>query len=242
MGQLYVGTSGWAHKEWKPDFYPGDVPQKRFLEYYGSQLGACEINATFYRRQSDETFQRWKEAVPDGFKFAVKGHRAISYTVDLELTEKKQEVIAGFSRSLENLGDKLGTVMLQFPHRDAQPEALLTLVDALPDAVTFAIDFKRTEVWDTPDLRAHLAEKGGTVCYTDRSGDPPTELPPGPVGYVRLRIERYSEKQRSKWLELLQHAASERDVYLFVKHETGPANDPLAGVALARWLHERARN
>lgn len=242
MGHLYVGTSGWAYKEWKPDFYPADVPQKRFLEYYGSQLGACEINATFYRRQSDETFQRWQEAVPNGFRFAVKGHRAISYTLDLELTEKKREVIEGFSRSLENLGDRLGTVMLQFPHRDAQPEALLTIVEALPDAVSFAVDFKRTDVWDSPDLRALLAERGGTVCYTDRLGDPPAELPPGPVGYVRLRMQRYSEDQRAGWLDLLQREASERDVYLFVKHETGPANDPLAGVALARWLHHRARS
>jgi len=37
---LYIGTSGWAYKEWKPDFYPQDVPQRAFLEYYGSQLSA----------------------------------------------------------------------------------------------------------------------------------------------------------------------------------------------------------
>ena len=42
MGKLYVGTSGWSYREWKPDFYPEDIPQKRWLEHYCSELTACE--------------------------------------------------------------------------------------------------------------------------------------------------------------------------------------------------------
>src|SRR5687768_17027565 len=107
MGKLYVGTSGWAYKEWKPDFYPEKLPQKKFLEHYGTQLSACEINATFYRRQSDETFIRWRDAVPDDFRFAVKAHRGISYTLDLSMHEGKVEHIAGFRDSIAILGKKL---------------------------------------------------------------------------------------------------------------------------------------
>jgi uncharacterized protein YecE (DUF72 family) len=239
MGRIRVGTSGWAYKAWKPEFYPSDLPQKGFLEYYGTQLGSCEINATFYRRQSDETFQKWRDAVPDDFKFAVKGHRAISYTLDLSITERKQEIISGFAESLENLDQKLGPVMLQFPHKDPQPDAVIALVDALPSSIPYALDFKRADVWDTDDLRNALAVSGATVCFSDRSGEPPKSLPPGPVAYVRLRVERYSESQRSAWLELLRREAAERDVYLYVKHEEGPADDPLAGVALARWFTEQ---
>ncbi len=238
---LSVGTSGWAYKEWKPNFYPADLPQKRFLEHYGTQLGSCEINATFYRRQSDETFQKWRNSVPDDFKFAVKGHRAISYTLDLTITDRKQEIISGFTESLENLGKKLGPVMLQFPHKDYQPDAVLALVGALPPAIPYALDFKRTDVWDTSELRSALAENGATVCFSDRSGDPPDALPHGPAAYARLRVERYSETQRAAWLELLQKEAAERDVYLYVKHEEGPADDPHAGVALARWFNQQCQ-
>ena len=237
MGTLYVGTSGWAYKEWKPDFYPADLPQKRFLEHYGTQLTACEINATFYRRQSDETFQKWFAAVPEGFKFAVKAHRGLSYTLDLSLHEGRRELIAGFSSSIEHLGDKLGVVMAQFPHKDAQPEAVLELIDALPQRIPYALDFKKP-VWDTDEFRAALADHNATLCYSDRVGDPPDALPPGPVAYVRLRVERYSDEQRAAWLNLLRKEAEQRDVYTFVKHESGPANDPQAGVALARWLVE----
>jgi uncharacterized protein YecE (DUF72 family) len=235
---LFVGTSGWAYKEWKPDFYPQDLPQKRFLEHYGDQLTACEINATFYRRQSDETFIRWREAVPDDFRFAVKAHRGISYTLDLSMHEGKVELIAGFRDSIANLKNKLGPVMIQFPHKDAQPEAVLELVDVMPDKIPYALDFRKQEVWDTPELRKGLSERGATICYSDRTGEVPNELPPGPVAYVRLRVERYTKEQRASWLDLFQKEAIERDVYVFVKHEAGPANDPLGGVALARWLVE----
>ena len=233
---LYVGTSGWAYKEWKPDFYPADLPQKKFLDFYGTQLSACEINATFYRRQSDETFQKWHDAVPDNFRFAVKAHRAISYTLDLSLHEGRMEHISGFGESIKNLGDKLGIVMVQFPHKDPQPEAVLTLIDALPDSVAYATDFRKDDVWDTPEMRTELAAHNATMCLSDRTGEVPDALPPGPAAYVRMRVERYDEKTREAWRELLQREAKERDVYAFVKHESGPANDPLAGVALARWF------
>jgi len=55
---LFVGTSGWAYKEWRGAFYPRDLPQTQFLPYYASILSACEINATFYRLQSESTLAR----------------------------------------------------------------------------------------------------------------------------------------------------------------------------------------
>ena len=58
---LYIGTSGWAYKEWKPAFYPADVPQDAFLGYYASVLGACEVNATAYRVPSESVVGRWAE-------------------------------------------------------------------------------------------------------------------------------------------------------------------------------------
>ena len=43
MAQLFAGTSGFAYPAWKPDFCPADVPEKKFLEYYGSVLNNVEI-------------------------------------------------------------------------------------------------------------------------------------------------------------------------------------------------------
>ena len=63
---LHIGTSGWAYPEWKPGFYPADVPRARFLAHYASVLSGCEINATCYRLQRESTMAGWAEQMCGG--------------------------------------------------------------------------------------------------------------------------------------------------------------------------------
>ena len=44
--RAFIGTSGWAYSSWKPGFYPQALPQRKFLQYYGSQLNSVEGNYT----------------------------------------------------------------------------------------------------------------------------------------------------------------------------------------------------
>ena len=233
---LYIGTSGWAYPQWKPGFYPEKLPQKRFLEHYSTRLSACEINATFYRIQSDTTVKNWHDATPDDFRFAVKGHRMISNVRDLSPSPERRDILGEFIQSLEGLGSKVGTLMLQFSAR--RPEdgsGFEALLDALPKEMPFAVDLKH-ETWHVPEIDELVYSKGGTLCLSHYEGDIPEALPPGRVGYVRLRQERYDDATRDAWATLLQKEAKERDVYAFVKHEEGPPDDPFAGVGLAQWL------
>ena len=232
---LYVGTSGWAYPQWKPAFYPEGLPQKKFLSHYATRLTSCEINATFYRIQSDTTVKNWHDSTPEPFKFAVKGHRMISNVRDLSPSPERRDILGEFVHSLEGLGDKIGALMLQFSAR--KPEELSgfeTLLDSLPDH-PFAVDLKH-ESWNDPDVHERVFERGGTLCLSHYEGEVPAELPQGRVAYVRLRQESYDDAQRDRWTELLQKEAKERDVYAFVKHEDGPPDDPHVGVGFAQWL------
>ena len=56
---VLVGTSGWQYREWRADFYPKDVPQRRWLEYYTGRFGTVENNGTFYRLPARESFEQW---------------------------------------------------------------------------------------------------------------------------------------------------------------------------------------
>ncbi len=47
--QVFVGTSGYAYKEWKGGFYPAKLPAAEMLHFYAGRLAAVEINNTFYR-------------------------------------------------------------------------------------------------------------------------------------------------------------------------------------------------
>jgi len=73
--QIRVGIGGWTFPPWRGVFYPDKFPQAKELEYASSKLGAIEINATFYSRQSPKSWEKWGNTVPDGFQFTIKGSR-----------------------------------------------------------------------------------------------------------------------------------------------------------------------
>lgn len=237
---LYVGTSGWAYREWKPGFYPADVPQRRFLEHYSSQLTACEINATFYRLQSDSTIAKWSAATPSWFKFAAKAHRSLTHSGGgIAPVEERRSLHDRFLKSVSALGPRLGVVLWQFPPRKQRDDgALENLLHMLPTHIRHAFEFRHNS-WDAPAIRARIAHSGGTVCVSEVAGNVLAALPDGPLGYVRLRSERYTEDARRQWLKMLQHEAMGRDVFAFTKHEGIPAGDPFGGVGLAQWLVRR---
>ena len=238
---LYVGTSGWAYKEWKPDFYPADLPQARFLEHYGQHLSACEVNATFYRIQSDNAFSKWASATPPSFRYSAKAHRRITHGKTVAPDDAREEYFTKFFDSVRPLGERLGAVLMQYPPtRKRDDDALKELLAYLPDHHRYAFEFCH-ESWDSDDVRKVIAESGGTVCFSDTSGHVPEALPPGPIGYVRLRTERYTEKQRAGWLEMLQREAESRDVFAFAKHEGIPTADEYGGVGLAKWMMNALR-
>src|SRR6476646_5036130 len=74
-GTIRVGVGGWDYATWRETFYPPGPSTAKHLAYAWTKLSAVEINVTDYGRQKPETFAKWAEAVPDGFKFAVKASR-----------------------------------------------------------------------------------------------------------------------------------------------------------------------
>ena len=61
MARLFAGTSGFSYPAWKPDFYPKDLPSKRFLEYYATRLNSVEANYTFRRLAPAKVLEGWKD-------------------------------------------------------------------------------------------------------------------------------------------------------------------------------------
>ena len=48
-GTLGIGTSGWNYEHWKGLFYPEDLPQGKWLDFYSRHFNTVEINYSFYR-------------------------------------------------------------------------------------------------------------------------------------------------------------------------------------------------
>ncbi len=109
---VFVATAGWGvPREMKARV----AAHGSGLQKYASVLSATEINSTFWRRHRPSTFERWRDSVPEPFRFAVKMPRAITHEAALvsagpELTQ--------FFTDIHGLGAKLGPVLVQLPASD----------------------------------------------------------------------------------------------------------------------------
>jgi len=77
--QFYIGTSGWVYPHWQGRFYPDDLAEPDWLDYYAGYLNSVEINRSFYRLPTVENFTDWCDGTPDDFVFAVKASRYITH-------------------------------------------------------------------------------------------------------------------------------------------------------------------
>ena len=114
MSQLRIGTSGWQYAHWKGRFYPSDLPTSRWLAYYAERFDTVELNNPFYGQPERRTFVRWRDAVPDGFVYAVKLNRFITHVKRLRIERESVERSYG---TLAGLGPKAAVVLVQLPPR-----------------------------------------------------------------------------------------------------------------------------
>jgi uncharacterized protein YecE (DUF72 family) len=109
MGSLRVGTAGWSVPRAVAEHFPAAGSA---LERYAARFDAVEINSTFYRSHRSQTYERWRDSVPPGFRFAVKAPRAITHDARLIGCD---DALAAFVAEAGQLGDKLGPLLVQLP-------------------------------------------------------------------------------------------------------------------------------
>ena len=111
-----IGISGWRYADWRGDFYPRGLPQRRELEFVGERMSTLELNGSFYSLQRPASYERWRDAVPDDFVFAVKGSRYITHM--LRLRDVETAMANFFASGVLALGGKLGPLLWQLPERE----------------------------------------------------------------------------------------------------------------------------
>jgi uncharacterized protein YecE (DUF72 family) len=133
-GRIRIGIGGWTYPPWRGTFYPEKFPQAKELEYAASQLGAIEINATFYSRQGPKSWEKWGNTAPDDFQFAIKGSRYC--VMKSKLAEAGEGLSGFFAQGFASLGPKLGPIMWQFTHyRRFDRDDIAGFIDLLPSEI-----------------------------------------------------------------------------------------------------------
>ncbi len=221
--KLWAGASGYAFKEWKGDFYPQAIKPEAMLAWYAERLPTVEINNTFYRMPKAEVLESWARGTPEGFRFSIKASRRITHLARLD-AEKAADSVAFLYRNLAALGAKRGPVLFQLPpFLKKDLSRLSDFLALLPQAHGAAFEF-RNDTWLADDVYEMLRKAGAALCLSEREDSaPPPLVETAPWGYVRLRLESYSEEDLRQWARRLAGTAW-GEVYAYFMHEpTAPA-------------------
>ncbi len=217
--KIFAGASGYSYKEWKGDFYPEDIKPDAMLAYYAERLPTVEINNTFYRMPKEDVLENWASSTPKDFRFAIKASRRITHMARLKADEAADSV-AYLYKNLAALGARRGPVLFQLPPFLKKDLPRLTeFLGLLPKEHRAAFEF-RNESWFSDDVYDALKGAGAALVVSEREdNEPPPLVETAPWGYVRLRLETYSEADLKQWAERLA-AAAWRESYVYFMHET----------------------
>jgi uncharacterized protein YecE (DUF72 family) len=193
-GQIRIGIGGWNYAPWRGVFYPDKHPQAKELEYASSKLGAIEINATFYGRQTPKSWENWEKMVPPGFQFAIKGSR---YCVSRsKLAESAESVGNFFGQGFQALGPKLGPILWQFaPFRRFGRDDLAAFIDLLPetlDGITLRHAIEPRHASFADDSFFDLCRARNIAVVLDDSADYPL-IEADTADFAYARLQRMSE-------------------------------------------------
>jgi uncharacterized protein YecE (DUF72 family) len=219
-----VGCSGWQYKHWRGDFYPADLPQSRWLDFYASRFDTVEINNTFYRLPEAPTFAAWKRRAPQGFVYAVKASRFLTHMKKLK---DPREPLQRFFTRARRLEGAFGPVLYQLPpHWPVNLERLDTFLRLLPRGRRQAIEFREPS-WYADPVFALLEHHHVALCLHDMQGSASGRLAIGPFVYVRFHgVQKYSgsysDAALDGWAEWLAgRSRAGLPVYAYFNNDTG---------------------
>jgi uncharacterized protein YecE (DUF72 family) len=215
MAELRIGTSAFTAAGWPGTFYPEGLPERDYLSHYATKFDTVEVDSTFYRTPSLQTVKGWNAKTPPGFIFSAKVPQVITHEkvlVDCDVEFKQ------FVEVMDNLGDKLGPLLLQFGYFNKNAfvgvndflSRLKPFLTKLPKDHKFAVEI-RNKNWLVPQFVEALRERGVAVALIDQSWMPrPAQwfekLNPitADFTYVRLLGDRKGiEKETKVWSKVI---------------------------------------
>lgn len=224
-GPIHIGIGGWDFDPWRGTFYPQGLAKTKQLYFASRQLSAIEINATFYKLQRPELFERWAAEVPDGFVFALKGSR---FCTNRKALGEAGESIAKFcGQGLTKLGDKLGPILWQLAAtKQFDPDEIAAFLSLLPKeqdglVLRHAIEASHESFRDER-FASLCCAVGVAIVLVDEGDGVPDPDPAAPFVYARLKAAReeepagYAPAELDAWAaRAAQWAGGGRPVYLF---------------------------
>jgi uncharacterized protein YecE (DUF72 family) len=183
-GKIWIGTSGYVYRHWRKGvFYPAGLRARDELAFYATRFATVELNNPFYRLPTPEMFQRWREATPDDFEFAVKASRYITHVKRLR---NVGDELALFMERAGQLGSKLGPILFQLPpNQQADIARLRDFLALLTADRRWVLEFRHPS-WHTREVYQLLSQHAVALCIPVGGGVNPDRITTAPFAYIRM--------------------------------------------------------
>ncbi len=241
---IFIGTAGWAYKDWVGVFYPDYLTARKIhpLEYLARFFDVVEINSSFYGPIKPQLAKVWCRKVAEvnpSFQFTAKLYRSFTHSPLAVMEPTSAATIrpedddeARTREGLDSIASqgKLGALLIQFPvsykNSSLNREYLEELLEKFKDYP--CVVEVRHDTWDNPDTLAYFASKKVSFCNIDqpvigRSLEP-TQHVTAPLAYIRLHGRNYKE-----WFE--SDNRNDRYNYLYCEPELEEWKEKIESVA-----------
>lgn len=243
----HIGCSGWNYRAWRGEFYPPGLPAGRWLEYYAERFPTVEVNTTFYRLIARSAVEHWLEQTRSGFVFAVKGSRYLTHT------KRLADMSAGVERFYERIvplveAGRLACVLWQLPENFRRDEERLAAALASLPGGRHAFEFRHPS-WFTAEVYDVLRAHDAALVIGDHPERRFQSLErTASWRYIRFhygtrgRGGNYSERELSRWAELVHEWRAEGEVLAYFNNDwLSSKGSPLAPNNAARLTKLLAR-
>lgn len=232
----HIGCSGFHYRHWKGTFYPDDLPQKRWFEFYAEHFRTLELNVTFYRFPRLPMLEQWYQHSPADFRFSVKAPKAITHFKQFHGTV---DMLSSFYSTIrEGLREKLGPVLFQFPPRFHYDEQRLARVlSQLDPGFENVLEFRHPGWWRN-EVYAQLRQHRISFCGMSHPELPKDVVINGPVVYYRfhgvpdLYRSAYSDAALRQFAEQVEQAPGGREAWCYFNNDAAVAAIPNAHTLL----------
>ena len=187
---IVVGTAGWSLPKASQAEFP---PEGSHLARYACVLRGVEINSSFYRSHSQQTYAKWAAATPRTFRFAVKVPRTITHEGRLRRARRPLEQ---FLDEVSGLGTRLGPLLVQLPPSlEYEPRAARAFLTLLRECHQGSVVCEpRHASWFTARAEALLVRHRVARVATDPTSIAGAAEPGGWTGMTYYRLHGSPDK------------------------------------------------
>ncbi len=241
MPQVFIGTSGWAYKDWGKKFFPKELPQSEHLTHLAQRFNTVEVNATFYRLQPKSNFEGWYQKTPKDFVFAIKVSQYITHI------KRMNGVRAAWLKFLKRsvpLKEKRGPFLFQFhssftgkEHHIQRLDRFFKLLRKDDADLRVAIEFRHPNCFSEPMLAIFKKYRLALVFANSEKYQPAPWISDADFVYFRLHgpekmfSSSYSPKELKELSVVMKKYLREgKDVFVYFNNDqnaNAPANAKL---------------